>query len=134
VLFELDEYHCDFLRSGRPGVDWNKCEATVKIRINGESAHTAGDGDGPVNALDAALRKALRPFYPVIDDVRLVDYKVRIINGRRGTAARTRVFISSTDGKAEWGTVGVSDNIIEASWQALVDSFDFAVIQSGRES
>lgn len=134
ALFELDEYHCDFLRSGRVGADWNKCEATVKIRVNGESAHTAGDGDGPVNALDAALRKALKPFYPVIDEVRLEDYKVRIINGRRGTAARTRVFISSTDGKAEWGTVGVSDNIIEASWQALVDSFDYAVIQSGRES
>ncbi len=133
-LFELEEYHCDFLRSGRPGADWNKCEATVKIRVNGDSAHTAGDGDGPVNALDAALRKALKPFYPVIEEVRLEDYKVRIINGRRGTAARTRVFISSTDGRAEWGTVGVSDNIIEASWQALVDSFDYAVLQSGRES
>ena len=133
-LFELEEYHCDFLRSGRPGGDWNKCEATVKVRVNGEQTHTAGSGDGPVNALDDALRKALRPFHPVIDTVRLDDYKVRIINGRRGTAARTRVFISSTDGKAEWGTVGVSDNIIEASWQALVDSFDYAVLQSGRET
>ena len=133
-LFELEEYHCDFLRSGRPGWDWNKCEATVKVRVNGEQTHTAGSGDGPVNALDDALRKALRPFHPVIDTVRLDDYKVLIINGRRGTAARTRVFISSTDGKAEWGTVGVSDNIIEASWQALVDSFDYAVLQSGRET
>lgn len=133
-LFELEEYHCDFLRSGRPGADWNKCEATVKLRVEGEEAHTAGDGDGPVNALDAALRKALQPFYPAIGTVRLDDYKVRIINGRRGTAARTRVFISSTDGVSEWGTVGVSDNIIEASWQALVDSFDYAVLQGGRES
>ena len=133
-LFELQEYHCDFLRSGRPGADWNKCEATVKIRVNGEPAHTAGSGDGPVNALDDALRKALCPWFPVIEKVRLDDYKVRIINGHRGTAARTRVFISSTDGRAEWGTVGVSDNIIEASWQALVDSFDYAVLQSGRET
>ena len=68
----------------------------------------------------------------MIGGVRLDDYKVRIINGRRGTAARTRVFILSTDGKAEWGTVGVSDNIIEASWQALVDSFDYAVLRAGR--
>lgn len=133
-LFELEEYHCDFLRSGRAGADWNKCEATVKLRVGGEAAHTAGDGDGPVNALDAALRKALQPFYPPIAGVRLDDYKVRIINGSRGTAARTRVFISSTDGPSTWGTVGVSDNIIEASWQALVDSFDYAVLRSGRET
>jgi 2-isopropylmalate synthase len=131
-LFELDEYKCDFLRSGNPGGDWNKCTAMVQIRINGEEVHKQGHGDGPVNALDAALRLALVPHYPVIGGVRLDDYKVRIINGRRGTAARTRVFISSTDGKSEWGTVGVSDNIIEASWQALVDSFDYAVLQSER--
>lgn len=133
-LFELDEYKCDFLRSGQPGGDWNKCTALVKIRVDGEAVHRQGSGDGPVNALDAALRSALAPYYPVIAGVRLDDYKVRIINGRRGTAARTRVFISSTDGRAEWGTVGVSDNIIEASWQALVDSFDYAVLQSGRET
>jgi 2-isopropylmalate synthase len=126
-LFELVEYHCDFLRSGRSGGDWNKCEATVKIRVGSEEAHTVGSGDGPVNALDAALRKALEPFYPAIAAVRLDDYKVRIINSRRGTAARTRVLILSTDGHLRWGTVGVSDNIIEASWQALVDSFDYAV-------
>ena len=131
-LFELDEYKCDFLRSGNPGGDWNKCTAMVQIRINGKEVHKQGHGDGPVNALDAALRLALVPHYPVIGGVRLDDYKVRIINGRRGTAARTRVFISSTDGKSEWGTVGVSDNIIEASWQALVDSFDYAVLQSER--
>lgn len=133
-LFELDEYKCDFLRSGNPSGDWNKCTAMVQIRVNGEQVHKQGQGDGPVNALDDALRLALVPHYPVIGHVRLDDYKVRIINGRRGTAARTRVFISSTDGKAEWGTVGVSDNIIEASWQALVDSFDYAVLRSGRKS
>ena len=134
TLFELDEYKCDFLRSGHAAADWNKCTAMVQIRVNGEKVHKEGHGDGPVNALDAALRLALGPFFPVIGGVRLADYKVRIINGRRGTAARTRVFISSTDGKAEWGTVGVSDNIIEASWQALVDSFDYAVLQAGRET
>jgi 2-isopropylmalate synthase len=133
-LFELEEYKCDFLRSGNPSAEWNTCTAMVKIRVNGQSVHKQGCGDGPVNALDAALRLALGPFYPVIGGVRLDDYKVRIINGRRGTAARTRVFISSTDGHAEWGTVGVSDNIIEASWQALVDSFDYAVLRSGRRS
>jgi 2-isopropylmalate synthase len=131
-LFELDEYKCDFLRSGNPSGDWNKCTAMVQIRVNGQQVHKQGQGDGPVNALDAALRLALVPFHPVIGGVRLDDYKVRIINGRRGTAARTRVFILSTDGKAEWGTVGVSDNIIEASWQALVDSFDYAVLRAGR--
>jgi len=131
-LFEFEEYHCDFLRSFQSPPGRPECEATVKIRVSGEQIHTAGGGEGPVNALDEALRKALRPFHPVIDAVRLDDFKVRIINGRRGTAARTRVFISSTDGQAEWGTVGVSDNIIEASWQALVDSFDYAVLRAAR--
>ena len=133
-LFELDEYKCDFLRSGQPGADWNKCTAMVQVRVGAEKVHKQGHGDGPVNALDAALRLALEPFYPAIGRVRLDDYKVRIINGRRGTAARTRVFISSTDGQAEWRTVGVSDNIIEASWQALVDSFEYAVRKSSRGS
>jgi len=133
-LFELEEYRCDFVRSGLPGEEWNKCVAAVKIRINGESVHKQGGGDGPVNALDAALRAALSPYYPVVCSVRLEDYKVRIINGRLGTAARTRVLVSSTDGNAQWDTVGVSDNIIEASWQALVDSYDYAVLQAGRET
>ena len=97
----------------------------MKVRIGGERAYTVDEGDGPVNALDAALRKALRPFYPDIDRISLEDYKVRIINGQAGTAARTRVFIVSTDGEDTWGTVGVSDNIIEASWLALVDSFAY---------
>ena len=121
-LFDLDEYHCSFRRAG--GGQWNKCEATVKLRIGGEKAYTVEEGDGPVNALDAALRKALRPFYPEIDGITLEDYKVRIIDGQAGTAARTRVFILSKDAQTNWGTVGVSDNIIEASWLALVDSFE----------
>ena len=131
-LFELDEYKCDFVRSGNPSGEWNKCTAMVKIRVDGKPVEKQGAGDGPVNALDDALRKALEPHFPAIGGVRLADYKVRIINGHRGTAARTRVFISSTDGHNEWGTVGVSDNIIEASWQALVDSFDFAVLRASR--
>jgi 2-isopropylmalate synthase len=123
VLFDLDEYHCSFRRAGDG--HWNKTEATVKLRIDGQKAYTVEEGDGPVNALDAALRKALRPFYPAIDRIQLLDYKVRIINGQQGTGARTRVFIVSSDGETQWGTVGVSDNIIEASWLALVDSFEY---------
>jgi 2-isopropylmalate synthase len=120
-LFDLDEYHCSFRRTGSGS--WDKCEATVKLRIGGEKAYVVDEGDGPVNALDAALRKALRPHFPEIDRIALEDYNVRIINGQAGTAAKTRVFIVSSDGETTWGTVGVSDNIIEASWLALVDSF-----------
>ncbi|HEX8296417.1 MAG TPA: citramalate synthase [Chthoniobacteraceae bacterium] len=128
-LFTLQEYHCSYRRSGEG--NWNKCEATVKISVNGTAEYTVAEGDGPVNALDAALRKALRPFYPEIDAIELDDYKVRIINGQHGTAAKTRVLIDSNDGHESWGTVGVSDSIIEASWLALVDSFEFRL---GRNS
>ncbi|MEK0445308.1 MAG: hypothetical protein RLZZ399_629 [Verrucomicrobiota bacterium] len=129
ALFSLEEYHCSYRRSGS-GL-WNKTEATVRLRVGDQVEYTVDEGDGPVNALDAALRKALRPFYPQIDWIRLEDYKVRIINGQAGTAARTRVLITSTDGNVSWGTVGVSDNIIEASWLALVDSFEYWVRRSG---
>ena len=122
-LFDLKEYHCSFRQSGDH--DLTTCEATVKLQVAGVAENTVDEGDGPVNALDAALRKALKPFYGWIDSVRLTDYKVRIIDGTRGTAARTRVLIVSTDGHNTWGTVGVSDNIIEASWLALVDSYEF---------
>ena len=122
-LFELKEYHCTYRHSGPAGS--NQCEATVKLLVDSVPEYTVAEGDGPVNALDAALRKALRPFYPHIDQVRLADYKVRIVDGARGTAARTRVLIESTNGSQTWGTVGVSDNIIQASWQALVDSFEY---------
>jgi 2-isopropylmalate synthase len=122
-LFELHEYHCSYRRTANG--QWDKCEATVKLIINGQPEYVVAEGEGPVNALDAALRKALRPFYPQIDTIQLDDYKVRIINGQQGTGARTRVLIDSNDGADSWGTVGVSDNIIEASWLALVDSFEF---------
>lgn len=124
-LFLLEEYHCSYRRAG--GGEPAKCEATVRIRVPEGVEYTVEQGDGPVNALDAALRKALRPSYPEIDDVRLTDYKVRIINGQAGTAARTRVLVTFSDGRDSWGTVGVSDNIIEASWLALVDALEFAV-------
>lgn len=86
--------------------------------------HEVGEGDGPVNALDAAVRKALEPHYPVLEKMHLLDYKVRVINGQKGTAARVRVLIESTDGEENWGTVGVSENVIEASWLALSDAFE----------
>jgi 2-isopropylmalate synthase len=122
-LFDLKEYHCTFRRSSTGSE--NTCEATVKVIVDGTAEYTVAEGDGPVNALDAALRKALRPFYSWIDQLSLTDYKVRIVDGREGTAARTRVLIETTDGHKSWGTVGVSGNIIEASWQALVDSIEY---------
>ena len=100
-------------------------EATVKIVVNGRVYHEVAEGDGPVNALDAALRKALNNSFPNLAEMRLVDYKVRVVNEEAGTAARTRVYIESTDDKDTWGTVGVSENIIEASWLALVDSVEY---------
>lgn len=132
ALFDLKEYHCFFWSRGPAGD--TTCEATVKLSVRGTPEYTVAEGDGPVNALDAALRKALRPFVVWIDAVRLVDYKVRIVDGGRGTAATTRVHIYSADGEAGWGTVGVSDNIIEASWNALVDSFEFAALRRASES
>ncbi|MFP4012786.1 MAG: citramalate synthase [Chitinispirillaceae bacterium] len=104
-------------------------EATIQIQENGEFEHTAAEGDGPVNALDNALRKALVKFYPSIRDVRLEDYKVRVLNGREGTEAKVRVLIESSDVQDRWGTVGVSTNIIEASWLALIDSVKYKLMK-----
>jgi len=100
-------------------------EATVKLRINGDVLHTVGEGDGPVDALNQAMRKALSTAYPGIRDVHLVDYRVRILDPEEATAAKTRVLIESSDGEQTWGTVGVSTDIIEASWEALVDSVEY---------
>src|SRR5262245_11378069 len=104
-------------------------EATVKVRVGDKIHHTVSDGDGPVNALDGALRKALLPVYPQLADMQLVDYKVRVVNAREGTAARVRVVIESRDGSDVWGTVGVSENIIEASWLALTDSIEYKLFK-----
>src|SRR5207302_10153586 len=100
-----------------------------KVQVDGETEHSIAEGDGPVNALDQALRNALVKFYPQLKKVRLSDYKVRILDSSSGTGARTRVLIESTDGKEEWGTVGVHDNIIEASLQALVDSLEYRLMK-----
>jgi 2-isopropylmalate synthase len=100
-------------------------EATVRLRVKGILEHTAASGNGPVDALDHALRKALEEFYPNLKTMRLLDYKVRILDESKGTAAKTRVLVTSGDGDETWGTVGVADNIIEASWQALVDSVEY---------
>jgi 2-isopropylmalate synthase len=108
-------------------------EATIMVRVGDQVEHTAAEGNGPVNALDNALRKALEKFYPELMDVRLLDYKVRVLSAREGTGASTRVLIESWDGKTRWGTVGVSENIIEASWQALVDSIDYKLLKEEEE-
>jgi 2-isopropylmalate synthase len=100
-------------------------EATVKLKVGDKVELVVGEGDGPVNALDAALRKSLDNFYPNLRDMHLIDYKVRVVNAREGTAARVRVVIESRDKTDIWGTVGVSENIIEASWLALVDSVEY---------
>ena len=122
-LWKLLVFHSTYRHFEEP--PFQTCEATVKLDVNGTPAYTVAEGLGPVNAIDSALRKALLPFYPEIASVRLEDYKVRIIDGHDGTAAKTRVIIASTEGHQTWGTVGVSDNIIEASWLALVDSLEY---------
>lgn len=120
--FELIKYHVDVeKRKGGELVT----EATVKLKVGDEIEHVVGEGDGPVNALDAALRKSLERFYPDLKEVQLFDYKVRVVNAKEGTAARVRVVIESRDKQSIWGTVGVSENVIEASWLALVDSVEY---------
>ena len=119
--FQIEGYHVSVRRDRSISV----CQASVKVKVDGVTEHTIAEGDGPVNALDGALRRALIKFFPQLKKVQLEDYKVRILDSTAGTGARTRVLIESTDGKNEWGTVGVHDNIIEASVQALSDSFEY---------
>jgi 2-isopropylmalate synthase len=107
-------------------------EAMVKVKVRGELLHTAAEGDGPVDALDAALRKALVGHFPMVKDLRLVDYKVRILDGSQGTAAVTRVLVDSQLGSRRWSTVGASTNIIEASWRALVDAIEYGLTLAHR--
>jgi 2-isopropylmalate synthase len=123
--FVVHGYHVSMRRQDGESV----CEATIKVRVDGKEAHTVADGDGPVNALDSALRAALANFYPQVKKIILTDYKVRILDSATGTAAKTRVLIQSTDGQEEWGTVGVSPNIIEASLQALIDSMEYRLMK-----
>lgn len=125
LLFTVEAYHVSMRSHGKESV----CEATVKVRVGDKVSHTVAEGDGPVNALDGALRAGLGRLFPELRKVRLVDYKVRILDGVAGTAAKTRVLIMSSDGKREWGTVGVNENIITASLQALVDSMEYALLK-----
>jgi 2-isopropylmalate synthase len=109
-------------------------EATIMLRTpDGKVQHMAATGNGPVNALDTALRKALAEYYPEIRNVELVDYKVRVLTAEKGTGAKVRVLIESTDGEMKWNTVGVSENIIEASYQALLDSVEYKVLKERKE-
>ncbi len=106
-------------------------EATVKLRAGGQRIVATGEGNGPVNALDAALRQALAPVYPQIADLDLTDFRVRILDAEAGTDATTRVLIDTTDGRATWTTVGVAPNLVEASWQALVDGITYGLLKAG---
>ena len=126
-FFELEGFRVIIEKRGRS----EPClsEATIKVRVKDEVEHTAAEGDGPVHALDQALRKALLRFYPEIAKVFLTDFRVRILDPEEATAAKTRVLIESSDGEESWGTVGVSENIIEASWEALVDSVEYKLMK-----
>lgn len=126
--FELIAYRVAVDQHGSHGSGSLWCEATVRVKVGEQLLFMAGDGDGPVNALDNALRKALESHYPQLKNVRLNDFKVRIIDGAQGTAAKTRVLIESSDGERGWITMGVSENIIEASWEALVDSIEYKLL------
>ena len=130
-LFDLDGFRVTVEKreDGRP-----VCEATIRVYVDGELEHTAADGDGPVHALDRALRKALLPFYPALQEIRLTDYKVRVLEAQDGTAAKVRVLIDAADEDGSWSTVGVSENILEASWQALVDSVEYGLRRRAGEA
>jgi 2-isopropylmalate synthase len=122
AFFELDGFR---LITEKRGAGQSLSEAVIKLRVDGKEEHTAAEGVGPVSALDRALRKSLITFFPCIKDIRLTDYKVRVLNPKGATDATVRVLIESSDGRDTWGTVGVSENLIEASWQALVDSITY---------
>ncbi len=117
----------------RPDDNIPVSEATIKVRVGGKIEHTAADGNGPVNALDRALRKALESFYPQIKEMNLLDYKVRVLPAGKGTESFTRVLVESGDANERWGTVGVSENIIDASYQALTDAFQYKLLKDSDE-
>lgn len=123
VFFDLQGFRISVERDADSSLP--RSEASIRVKVNQHVEHTAAEGDGPVNALDNALRKALLRFYPEIAQMHLIDYKVRVLSEGDGTAAKVRVLIESQSGEKRWTTIGVSENIIEASWEALVDSFSF---------
>jgi len=124
-FFQLEGFRVIVEKRGRKIVS----EATIKVKVDGAVEHAASEGDGPVNALDNAIRKALRQFYPTLSGMHLTDFKVRVLDEKAGTAAKVRVLIESQDERGSWGTIGVSENIIEASWQALVDSIEYKLLK-----
>jgi len=128
--FDLEKYHINVERNTSGALI---TEATVKLKVDGITEHVVSEGDGPVNALDGALRKSLERFYPNINQMSLIDYKVRVVNARAGTAAKVRVVIESRDQDAIWGTVGVSENLIDASWKALVDSVEYKILKDAEK-
>ena len=107
-------------------------EATLKLRVGDAEILTVAEGDGPVNALDSALRKALTTYYPALESIRLTDFKVRVINVKEGTAAKVRTIVDSADAEETWSTIGVSTNIIDASWHAVVDSIEYGLLRQGK--
>ena len=121
-FFELDGFR---VITEKKGASLPYSEAVIKLRVDGTEEHTAAEGVGPVSALDRALRKSLTTFFPGIRNIRLTDYKVRVLDAKAATDAKVRVLIETTDGQETWGTVGVSENLIEASWLALVDSITY---------
>ncbi len=125
-FFELEKFK---LMTEQPNKSGSSASALIKVKVDGKSEITAAEGDGPVHALDKALRKALEIFYPELSCVYLTDFKVRVIDSKSATAAKVRVLIESTDGEASWTTVGVSTDIIEASWIALVDSIEYKLLK-----
>jgi 2-isopropylmalate synthase len=126
--FELMEFK---VMVNEPSTQNTNSAAMIKIKVDDQYEITAAEGDGPVDALDGALRKALAKFYPQLSEIKLTDYKVRVLDSEMATAAKVRVLIESTDGKSDWTTIGVSTDIIEASWLALVDSIEYAMCQKG---
>ena len=128
--FDLEKYHVDVEHNVLGNI---VTEATVKLRVDGVLEHVVSEGDGPVNALDAALRKSLERFYPSLREMHLIDYKVRVVNAGAGTAAKVRVVIESRDKDSVWGTVGVSENIIAASWKALKDSVEYKLMKDSQQ-
>lgn len=132
--FQRLKYHVEVENVGHGGNENVLTEATVKLAVGDAVRHEVAEGDGPVNALDAALRKALNGFFPNLAEMHLVDYKVRVVNEEAGTAARIRVIIESADDRDVWGTVGVSENIIEASWIALVDAIEYKLYKDEQDA
>ena len=135
-FFEVESFSVDMNHIGSGSRAWNEISVEVDTRavvdlfVDGKKVVGLGDGNGPVNAIDTALRSVLTDSYPELKAISLVDYKVRVLDTEKGTGAVTRVLLDSTNGEANWTTIGVSENIIEASWQALIDSLVYGLLHS----